>query len=151
MSLKMLIATDGSMYSREAADYGLCLAGKLGYEVLALYVVNTKALERFAIGHHDDIGGYENENARLTSEGESALGYIMAKGKELAVPVSKKIVRGNPADEILAIASKEGAGVIVVGNLGKTGFTHMLMGSVSESVVRKAPCPVWVVRGKITT
>lgn len=151
MSPKMLIATDGSKYSRQAADYGLRLAGQLGYEVLALFVVNMKALEMFAIGHHDDIGGYETENARLTNEGEAALNYIAAKGEELGVPVWKKIVRGSPADEILAIAAKEGVDTIVVGNLGKTGLEHMLMGSVSESVVRKAPCPVLVVRGKFTT
>ncbi len=150
MSHKMLIATDGSKHSRNAADYGLSLAGKLGYEVLALYVINMKALEMFAIGHHDDIGGYENANTQMTYEGETALGYISAKGAELGVSVSKMIVRGHPADEIIAIAAKEGAAVIVVGNLGKTGLDHVLMGSVSESVVRKAPCPVWVVRGKTT-
>lgn len=148
MSLKMLIATDGSKFSKKAADYGLSLAKKLGYDVLGLYVVNLKSLEIFAIGHHDDIGGYEAADRELTHEGEVALGYITAKGTELGVTLSNRLVRGHPAEEIIGIARQEDMEMIVLGNLGKTGVEHMLMGSVSETVVRRAPCPVLVVRGK---
>lgn len=149
MKPKMLIATDGSKYSEKAADYGLNLAQKLGYDVLALYVVNMKSLEMFAIGHHDDIGGYERVNAELTSEGETALGSIEAKAAKLSVTVTRSLVRGHPAEEILKTAKKEDIELIVVGNLGKTGLEHLLMGSVSEKVVKHAPCPVLVIRGKI--
>lgn len=148
MTSKMLIATDGSKFSREAADYGLKLAQKLGYEVSALYVINMKSLEMYAIGHHDDIGGYERVNDQLKYEGEAALNQIVSKGAELGVKVSMHIVRGHPADEIIKVAEQEGVELIVVGNLGKTGLEHMLMGSVSEHVVRRAPCPVLVVRGR---
>jgi nucleotide-binding universal stress UspA family protein len=56
-------------------------------------------------------------------------------------------VRGYPADEIIKAAKDEGVDLIVVGNLGRTGIERMLIGSVSEAVVRHAPCPVLVVRG----
>jgi nucleotide-binding universal stress UspA family protein len=146
MASKILIATDGSKFSEMEADYGIDLASKLGCEVVAVYVVSLNHLERFALGHHDDIGGYEKANENLLTEGDRALDHVASKGGELGVKVSRIMPRGYPAEEILKAAKIEKAGLIVVGNLGKTGLEHLLMGSVSEHVVRKAPCPVLVVR-----
>ncbi len=147
MVSKILIATDGSAYSQKAVDYGVGLARKLGADVIGLYVVNMKSLEVYAIGHHDDISGYDSKVAVLKNEGEKALEYVASTGKKAGLDVQTRIVRGYPAEEILRRASSEGVGMIVVGNLGKTGLEHLLMGSVSEAVVKKAPCPVLVVRG----
>ncbi|MCD1294978.1 universal stress protein [Methanocella sp. CWC-04] len=149
MKAKILIATDGSKYSKKAVDHGIQVAIKQGYDVLALYVINMKSLELFALSHHDDITGYEGANEMLRAEGEEALAYAVEKGKEAGVNVSTSIVRGYPAQEIIKQAEKEDVGLIVVGNLGKTGLEHLLMGSVSEEVVKKAPCPVLVVRGDV--
>jgi nucleotide-binding universal stress UspA family protein len=146
MASKILIATDGSKFSEMAADYGVDLAKKLGCEVVALYVVSLKHLERFALGHHDDIGGYEKANEDLLTEGDRALDYVVSKGAELGVKVSRIMPRGYPAEEILKAAKTENVGLIVVGHLGKTGLEHLLLGSVSETVVKKAPCPVLIVR-----
>jgi nucleotide-binding universal stress UspA family protein len=146
MAFKILIATDGSKFSEMAADYGIDLAGKLGCEVVAIYVVSQKHLEWFALGHHDDIGGYEKANENLMTEGDRALYYVETKSAEQSVKVSRIMPRGYPADEILKAAKAENVGLIVVGNLGKTGLEHLLMGSVSEAVAKKAPCPVLVVR-----
>ncbi|CAJ35405.1 universal stress protein [Methanocella arvoryzae] len=146
---RILIATDGSKYSNLAVDYGVMMARKLGYDVLGLYVVNMKSLEIYALEHHDNISGYEAENARLKKEGEAALGYLSAKCNEQDVKVSTTIVRGYPAEDIIKLAESEKVNMIIVGNLGKTNLEYMFMGSVSETVVKRAPCPVLVVRGKI--
>lgn len=145
--MKMLIATDGSDCSNKAIDYGLKIAAGMGAEVVGLYVVSLKSLELFALGHHDNIAGYEEEDAKLRKEGEEALAYLKEQGAKAGVKVFPIIVRGYPAEEILKTAEKEKVAMIVVGNIGRTGIEHILMGSVSESVVRKAPCPVLVVRG----
>lgn len=147
MSSKILIATDGSKYSRMAVDYGIGMAKKQGSGIIALYIVNLKSLELYALGHHDDIGGYESAAAALKSDGEKALEYAVSVGSKAGVDVAARLVRGYPVDEILKMASDEGVSMIVVGNLGKTGLEHLLLGSVSEAVVKKAPCPVLVVRG----
>ncbi len=55
---------------------------------------------------------------------------------------------GKPADEILALAAEIGADMIFIGSHGKTGVERLLLGSVSERVVREAGCPVMVVRAK---
>jgi nucleotide-binding universal stress UspA family protein len=146
--MKILIATDGSKYSNKAIDYGIGLAARTGAEVAGLYVINMKTLEFFALGHHDNISGYEKENTRLLREGEEALAYLKEQCTKAGVKVSTAVVRGYPAEEIMKTAETEKVAMIVVGNVGRTGLDHMLMGSVSETVVRKAPCPVLVVRGE---
>jgi nucleotide-binding universal stress UspA family protein len=145
--MKILIATDGSKVSNKAVDYGVKVAAGMGAEVLGLYVINLKSLEFFALEHHDNIAGYEDENAKLRKEGEEALEYLRAQCAKAGVKVSTVIVRGYPVDEIVKMAEKENVAMIVVGNIGRTGLEHILMGSVSESVVRKATRPVLVVRG----
>jgi nucleotide-binding universal stress UspA family protein len=144
---KILIATDGSKNGNKAVDFGIQLAARLGAEVVGVYVISMKSLELFALGHHDNIGGYEDENARLRKEGEEALEYLRARCAEANVKSSTMLARGYPADEIIKIAETEKPAMIVVGSLGKSNVAHVLMGSVSEQVVKKAPCPVLVVRG----
>lgn len=146
MANKILIATDGSKYSQKAVDYGVGLARKLGVGVIALYVVSMKSLEMYALSHHDDIGGYESAASALKQDGDKALEYAVSAGKKESVDVSPEIVRGYPAEEIVRLAAAEGVAMIIVGHLGKTGLEHLLLGSVSEAVVKKAPCPVLVVR-----
>lgn len=148
MAFKILLATDGSKFSKRAADYGLDMAKKLDAGVLALFVINLKHFELYALEHHDDITGYEDENIRISKEGEDALGYVVTRAREKGVNLTTRIVRGYPADEIMKVAKDENVDLIIVGSLGRTGIERMLMGSVSEAVVRHAPCPVLVVRGK---
>jgi nucleotide-binding universal stress UspA family protein len=63
------------------------------------------------------------------------------------VVAADTIVRtGSPAQEIIAIAERVPADMIVISTHGRTGLKHALLGSVTERVVRHAPCPVLVVR-----
>lgn len=146
MTFKILVATDGSEHGNKAADYAIGLAKKLSAEVLAVYVVSLKHFEMYALEHHDDITGYEDKNVRISKEGRDAVEYAAVRAKEQGVSLSTRIVRGYPADEIMRIAKDERFDIITVGNVGKTGLERVLMGSVSEAIVRHAPCPVLVVR-----
>lgn len=62
------------------------------------------------------------------------------------VPYTHKLLVGDPADAIVQIAESENAELIVMGTHGRTGLTRLLMGSVAEAVVRKAPCAVLTVK-----
>jgi universal stress protein A len=57
-----------------------------------------------------------------------------------------QVVVGNPADAILRVAQEHGVDLIVMGTHGRTGLQHLLLGSVAESILRHAPCPVLVTR-----
>lgn len=63
--------------------------------------------------------------------------------------VTHKLLRGDPAAEIVRYAGESGADLIVVGTHGRGGVSRLLMGSVAEHVLRKAPCPVVTVRGPV--
>ena len=63
------------------------------------------------------------------------------------VEVEHRLLEGDPAEMILKLAEDVNADVIVMGTHGTTGLTRLLVGSVAESVMRKAPCPVLTVRG----
>ena len=55
---------------------------------------------------------------------------------------------GHPASEILAAVNETGADLVVMATHGRTGVSHLVLGSVAERVVREAPCPVLIVRAK---
>jgi nucleotide-binding universal stress UspA family protein len=62
------------------------------------------------------------------------------------VMLEHRLVEGAPVSEILRVASEPGCDMIVMGTHGRTGLGRLLMGSVAEQVVRRAPCPVVTVR-----
>ena len=91
-----------------------------------------------------DIRGAE-ENIKL--EAQQLLDTQVEQIKAAGGTVAESHVRlGRPAQEIVNLADKIAAGLIVVGSRGLGGIRRALMGSVSDSVVRHAHCPVMVVR-----
>ncbi len=66
----------------------------------------------------------------------------------LGLRASRKIVVGTPPDVIVAEAQGEQADLIVMGTRGRSGLSHILLGSVAEAVIRKAACPVLTVQVK---
>jgi len=67
------------------------------------------------------------------------------------VEFTHRLTMGDPAGEIVRIAAEEGVEMIVLGTHGRSGMTRMLMGSVAETVVRRASCPVLVYRAAAET
>ena len=147
MVRKILVATDGSKYSDMAVDYAIGLAKELNGEISALYVMNLKHFEIYALEHHDDITGYVDEDLKIKKEGEDALAYARVKGEKAGVKITTEMARGYPPEQIIKFAKDQGVDMIVVGHLGRSGVERILLGSVSEAVVRNAHCPVLVVRG----
>jgi hypothetical protein len=59
-------------------------------------------------------------------------------------------VEGDPAAAICDLATKVGIDLIVMSSHGRTGLSHLLLGSVTEEVMRRAPCPVFVVKRRMS-
>jgi len=66
--------------------------------------------------------------------------------KETTIPVERYLREGDPALEIVALAQDCQADLIVLGTHGRSGLGRLLLGSVAEAVLRKAPCPVLTVK-----
>lgn len=65
------------------------------------------------------------------------------------IAVDHRLLEGDPAAEIVTLAREVGCDLIVMGTHGRTGIGRLLMGSVAESILRKAPCPVLTVKGSV--
>jgi nucleotide-binding universal stress UspA family protein len=90
--------------------------------------------------------GFPNIEDELRTRGSEELENLITK--EIAGKIrSRKIVRtGKPFYEINQYALEENISLIIIATHGHTGMEHILFGSTAEKVVRKAPCPVLVVR-----
>jgi nucleotide-binding universal stress UspA family protein len=139
---KVLLATDGSKEADLAAQTALDLAHKTGSELHVVYVLfwasqSASDPEGFDPAIREEVRG------RAEKKLEDLVGRIETSGK--AVEGSHLKV-GRPDAEIVAQAEVIGAGLIVMGSRGFGRLRRALIGSVSDSVVRHAHCPVLVVR-----
>jgi nucleotide-binding universal stress UspA family protein len=135
---RVLLATDGSAEAELAATSAAYLATSTGSE---LHVVHVGPFMPMLFSTMEDEPARMAREARKTLD--DAVRRIEATGGDVAQSYLKM---GGASEEIVAVAEELGAGLIVMGNRGRGGVRRALMGSVSDSVVRHAHCPVLVVR-----
>lgn len=134
----ILLAIDGSEEARIASRMAASISQSTGSELHLVHVAGTGG---------SDPRVYEQVTQRAHNLLEEHTGQM----REAGVTITKKHLRsGRPDREIVALAEELGAGLIVMGGRGRGGMTRALMGSVSDSVVRHAHCPVLVARGAST-
>jgi len=133
---KILIPTDNSKVSIEAARHGLEIAKLMNSKVYVIYVVDIMPF----IGLPTE-GFWETMREVLEEEGKEAFRKIEKMAEEVGVEVTTEILEGSPAEEIVRYAEKKGIDLIVMGTSGKSGIDRLLLGSVAEKVSRKAQCP----------
>ena len=138
---KILIATDGSEYTKEAVARGLHLAKILGAEVTALYVIDQTSFVSFPMD-----SSIVSVYSLLENEGKKAVEDVVKEGELSGVKVTPMVVEGSPTRKIVEIAADYD--LVVIGTLGRSALSKLFMGSVAERVTRYAPCPVLVVRSK---
>ena len=136
---RILVPTDGSTEGERAVEYAFELARLHDAEIYAIYVVNAAS-----------YGGLPMETAwdgisdALREEGQEAVDRV----KELApddVSVETAVLEGTPSRVIVEEASPENCDLVVMGTHGRGGIDRLLLGSVTERVVRSAPVPVLTV------
>ena len=137
----ILVPTDGSEYTKAAINNAVEMAKNYGAKITALYVIDQTVFVNMPLD-----SAVMNTYTLLKKEGESAVQYVLNLCKENGVECDIKIVEGSPV-ECIVEASKD-FDIIVMGTLGRTGFSKLMMGSVAERVVRYSECPVMVVRSK---
>jgi universal stress protein A len=135
---KILAPTDLSELSRVGLEYALELARGWGAEVTVYHVANAAELASYKAYSLDDL---LNKHRTTLSQ------FLNENFAELLplVEVRQKVEIGSPATNILEEAEKEASDLIVMSTHGRTGLAHVLMGSVTEQVVRNAACPVFSV------
>jgi nucleotide-binding universal stress UspA family protein len=133
----ILLATDLTAASREATDRAIDLAARLDARLLIVNVLEKRRLSG---------GGSHERVDQARSERETLLVKVVRAAREAGATAEFLVWDGEPGDSIAAAAEAENADLVVVGTRGRSGAERMLLGSVSDHVVRHAECPVLVVR-----
>lgn len=137
----ILVPIDFSECSKKALCYAMALAKEHKADITLLNVVFTN----FAMGEPSSVE-YVQFTGELRAKAQREL-QALAAAEVHGEVIAKSFVRsGSPTGEILGMAASMPADIIVISTHGRTGLKHALLGSVTEHVVRRAPCPVLVVR-----
>jgi nucleotide-binding universal stress UspA family protein len=150
---KILLATDGSREAELAARTAADLGEKTGSELHLVHVFGIAPVGPPVYPEATDLQGVEREaeveeRQRISEQRarevlEAEVGKVRSAGGMVA---QGHLIEGRVAPEVVALAEEIGAGLIVMGSKGRGGIRRALMGSVSDSVMRHAHCPVLVMR-----
>jgi nucleotide-binding universal stress UspA family protein len=140
---KILYPTDFSDASKKALDYLVRLKDAGAKEIVILHVIDEKGIDaiyRYGAGSAVEIiEGIEKE---AREEGKK----IEKKLRQSGLGVKVRIETGVPLKEILKVEEEEKVSAVVIGSHGKTNLEEMVLGSVSEKVIRKSKSPVLVIK-----
>lgn len=135
----ILLATDLSSASANAEELAFELATRLQGALLLVSVIDPRGLWM-------PTGGYRQRMDQARDARQIAAQGIVDRARREGVPVRTLIWEGDPAEAIVEAAIAEGVDLIVVGSHQRRGVDRLVMGSVSEQVVRTSPVPVVVAR-----
>jgi nucleotide-binding universal stress UspA family protein len=130
---RVLVPIDFSVSSMWSLRHAEEIARRFGAEIVLVHVDPLLLLG-------PEVGG--TREVAIRKELDGLVSLLQSRG----MPARGVLVGGAPIDEIAKVAEAEHADLIVMGTHGRTGLAHVLIGSVAESVLRKAPCPVLTVR-----
>lgn len=136
----ILISYDGSANSKKALEYGIDFAMHAG-ATLTVVTVFEKVPDYLPAPQRQEVVAWMNTEARRTAE----MGAEQARACNIE-KVNVNVLEGMPAECILSAAELNGCDCIVVGARGKGEMAEVLLGSVSDRLVRHARIPVLVVK-----
>lgn len=139
---KILFPTDFSHLSDAALHHASTLARETGAMLVIMHVEEPPIAYAGGEMYYGIPDPDQTEMQRMLSE---------VRPTDPGVPFEHHMVTGDPAHEIVKMAEHDHVDMIVMGTHGRTGFSRMLMGSVAEQVVRRAPCPVFTFKAPAHT
>ncbi|HUU40285.1 MAG TPA: universal stress protein [Desulfatiglandales bacterium] len=145
MFKKILYPTDFSDISKKALEYIKKLKGAGAKEIVLLHVIDEREIEKFSqyAKPYLDVEEIEKDNEENIRQEMKDLENQL---RESGFSVKSRIEKGIPFKDILRVEKEEKVSVLVMGSHGKSCIEEMLLGSVSEKVVRKSSMPVLVIR-----
>jgi nucleotide-binding universal stress UspA family protein len=155
MFKKILVALDNSAISKSVCDCAIALAQATHAQLMLLHVLNPTdegypeiwfdGTEGLYL-HDEGIKTYVERWTRYEEQGLEMLRSLTEKATALGIATEFTQTVGSPGQRICALAQTWEADLIVIGRRGRSGLSEMLLGSVSNYVVHRAPCAVYVVQ-----
>jgi len=140
----ILVPCDFSEHSEQAFQWAVGLAERWSARIVLVHA--AQPFSHLAYPESVYLIDLAKMEAEILADAEKRLNEFAAKKGTSSVTVDSKVMTGDPFWEICQTAERENADLIVMGSHGRTGLSHVLLGSVAERVVRHAPCPVLVAR-----
>jgi nucleotide-binding universal stress UspA family protein len=140
---EILVPTDFSEYSLRALDYAIEIAEKFASRLEIVYVVEPlmpAADVAWSTVDFDKLTQAHKESGRKRLD--ALVGERVPKG----IKADTAILLGKPFVEIIKRAKASNTDLIIMATHGRGAISHLLLGSTTEKVVRKAPCPVLTVK-----
>jgi len=140
---RILFPTDFSEPAEYAWSYALTLAQEFGAEVHLLHIIAPppRLTEAYAVDYAP-----EKMVGSLSAEADATLDRQIEAAKSRGLVFRREVRVGVDFREIIDYATKHDIDMIVMATHGRSGLAHVLLGSVAEKVVRKAPCPVLTIK-----
>lgn len=139
----ILVPVDFSPGALHALNFAVSLARSLGASVILAHVMDS-----IYVSGRFDSRRLRSLRAEAHEESKRLLADLARHHVRPHVPVRRHLLKGTPSAKIVETASRTGADLIVMGSEGRSGIKRLLVGSVAESVIRHARCPVLVVRDR---
>jgi nucleotide-binding universal stress UspA family protein len=148
MFKRILVAVDGSDTAAQALEEAIKLAGELRAQLRIAHVVDTVNINAGA-----DFPSPPELSGAMTRGGQEILRKAEAVARAAGIPVETRLIEidalGRSIPEMIAAdAEAWPADLIVISSHGRSGLSHLLLGSVAEGVARAATKPVLLIRGK---
>ncbi|MDT8303529.1 MAG: universal stress protein [Sedimentisphaerales bacterium] len=143
---KIMVYVDGTEESVTAAQYAICLASFSGAELIAYYVINTRAVEdllKARIFLRDEQVEYEHD---MEADAERYLNYINELAMKKGVSVIKKSSRGSVHKEIVDSVEADEVDLLVIGELSRIRSRRDEFFDETERAMRAVPCSVLIVK-----
>lgn len=134
---KILLPTDGSEDAEVAVEHALSIAEKYDAEFYVLYVADVRV--------DSTTNMWPNMLEELEEVGEEAARKIAEQAEEADLEAFAEVVRGIPHNEINKYSRENSIDLIVMGTRGRTGVDRILLGSVTEKIIRTSETPVLTV------
>lgn len=145
--MKVLIAIDGSEYSQAAVEDVKARTwwGDTEFRILSVVPLLVPCMNDFT-PHYAELAHIQAKEKVFTVELVEQTANDLKKAIPFAT-ISKEVKEGNVCDSIVQVSDQWGADLIVLGSHGRSGLSHMLLGSVAETVLANAHCSVEIIKG----
>jgi nucleotide-binding universal stress UspA family protein len=142
-----IVAIDGSDLALHAAAQGVALLQPIGTVVLCTVMEPADPTLVLGTGTASGVMSPAELDTLQVARETEAREHLDAAAKALDLPDAEQLVTlGDPPTALCDLARERGANAIVMGTRGRGGLKRAFLGSVSDHVVRNAPCPVVIVR-----
>ena len=143
---KIMVFVDGTEQSITAAQYAICLASFSGSELIAYYVVNTKAMEdllRARIFLKDEQMEYEHD---LEADADRYLNHVKDLAVQKGMSITTRHSKGSVHKEIVNAVNEEGVDLLIIGELSRIRSRRDEFFDEADRAMRNVPCSVLIVK-----